>query len=204
VTLALLTGSLVVWNNYIKDYVVIRNFGVVEAGHIYRSGRLTGPTLEKLHAQYPVKTIIDLGAYEPGSAQCSTEESFAARNGIERDVYRLYGDGTGNPNAYVAALRVLTDPARHPVLVHCSAGAQRTSVTVMLYRMIYQNVSLEDAYAEAQRYGHDPSENDRLLVYVKHWRGPIEAALKAGGDIPGIPPPQADRADTADSIANTR
>jgi protein tyrosine phosphatase (PTP) superfamily phosphohydrolase (DUF442 family) len=196
--------SFAVWNNLLKDQFVIRRFGVVEDGRIYRSGRLTESTLSKLHRSHPVRTIVDLGGYEPGSGADRIEAEFAKRNGIDRQVFRLYGDGTGNPQAYVDALRLMNDPAQQPVLVHCAAGTERTGTAVMLQRMIFEGRSIEDAYAEAQQCGHNADKNDRMLQYVKRWRGAIEMAVRTGEDIPGMPAPCADRADTADSVPGTR
>lgn len=185
-------GLGVLWQKVLKDHFVIRNFGVVEEGKIYRSGRLTEGTLEKVHDGYHIKTIVDFGAYPPGSPQEKTEAEFAQRNGIKRVVLSLYGDGTGNPNAYVEALKLMTDPASQPVLVHCSAGAQRTGVAVMLYRNLYQNVPMETAYTEAQDFRHDPKRNRAFWPYITKWHDPIADALKKGTPIPGIPPPRAD------------
>jgi len=57
----------------------------------------------------------------------------AAKPGIECVEFLLPSDGTGDPEKYVRALQLMTDPQRQPVLVHCGAGAQRTSTAVILY-----------------------------------------------------------------------
>lgn len=192
--IAVLVGAGVAWNNGLRDRFFVRNFGVVDAGKVYRSGRLTTSTLGRLRSEYHIKTVIDLGAFEPGSAADTTEADAAAHLGMERVVLRLYGDGTGNPNAYVEALRIMHDPGKQPVLVHCSAGAQRTGVAVMLYRNLFEGVPIETAYLEAQHYRHDPARNKVLLPYVKEWHDRIEAAVKSGDGalIPGVPPANAE------------
>lgn len=194
-------GLRLVWMDLLVDHIIIRNFGVVEPGKIYRSGRLTEQTLARVTKDNAIRTIVDLGAYLPGSPQEETEAEFTEHNGIKRVVLRLYGDGTGNPNAYVQALKVITDPANQPVLVHCNAGAERTGVAVILYRNIYQNVPIETAQAEAQDFKHRPGRNTKLLPYVQRWRDPIAAALKSGTLIPDIAPADALTPATAPQLA---
>ncbi len=50
-------------------------------------------------------------------------------------------------------LKVLTDPANQPVVVHCKHGADRTGLVVALYRVIVQGWSKEKALKELKRFG---------------------------------------------------
>lgn len=201
---ALSVGCEVVWQTVVKDHVIVRNFGVVDEGKIYRSGRLTTATLTKVHDNQGIKTVIDFGAFLHGSEQDLLEEETAKRLGMKRVVLSLYGDGTGNPNAYVEALKIMSDPVNQPVLVHCSAGAQRTGVAVILYRSLFENVPIETAYEESQQYKHDSSRNKAMLQYVLLWHKQIAAAVKDGKLIPGIPPARADTPASAPDIASGR
>jgi protein tyrosine/serine phosphatase len=45
-------------------------------------------------------------------------------------------------------LRIVTDPKRVPVLVHCQHGADRTGTMTALYRIVVQGWSKEDALKE--------------------------------------------------------
>lgn len=181
-SLALLVlGGAITWNKYIRDYFVPRNFGVVKAGAIYRSGRLTSPVLRQLHEDYHLRTIIDLSAFEPQYPEAD-EQQLADELGIERFRFSLVGDGTGDPNNYVAALKLMTDPARQPVLVHCSAGAQRTSAAVILYRHIVQGMSVQESYPESFEFKHDP-DDFRLLAYLADNIDVIRASFETGRPI---------------------
>lgn len=54
----------------------------------------------------------------------------------------------------LAFLRIATDPAKQPVLVHCQHGADRTGVMVAAYRVVVQDWSKDDAIREMQRGGY--------------------------------------------------
>lgn len=51
------------------------------------------------------------------------------------------------------ALRVLTDPARQPVFVHCREGKDRTGLIVGLYRVYFENWSRHRAWDEMRAIG---------------------------------------------------
>jgi hypothetical protein len=176
-----------VWFVWARPNLVPRNFGVVEEGRVYRSAALTPGALRVVRERFGIKTIVDLGAFDKDPLGERVEGRAAAALGMERFVFPLEGDGTGNPNAYVAALRIMTDPARLPVLVHCSTGAQRTGGCVMLYRDLAQGRALDETYDEAKRYRHDPGRNPRLLPFLREHEAAIMGAVRGGGSIPGYP-----------------
>lgn len=161
-----------------------RNFGVIEEGTLYRSGRMGVAALRRVIEERHIRTIVDLGAYEPGSAEESLESSVAEGLGVRRVVLRLRGDGTGDPNMYVDALRVMTDRNAQPVLIHCAAGTNRTGACAMLYRHIIEGIGFGDAYREAMTYGHDPGSDWVTLTYLAEWSDEIEESLESGDTIP--------------------
>lgn len=181
--------ALAVWAyvGWVRPNTTPRNFGVVEAGKVYRSAALTPAATRFVHDAYSIRTIIDLGGFDKDPVGERIAARTAEALGIRRYVFKLEGDGTGNPNAYVAALRVMLDPANQPVLVHCSAGAQRTSGCVMLYDDIAHGRALEATYPEARNYGHDPEDNPRLLPFVRTHEREIIGAVRAGTQIEGYP-----------------
>jgi protein tyrosine phosphatase (PTP) superfamily phosphohydrolase (DUF442 family) len=67
----------------------------------------------------------------------------------------------------VRFLRIVTDPKRVPVLVHCQHGADRTGTMCALYRIVVQGWSKEEALREMQEGGfgfHGVWQN--LIRYV--------------------------------------
>jgi len=192
------------WRYGIRDNVTPENFGVVKEGAVYRSAALTPAALRHVQAKYGIRTIVDLGAYEPGTPGWRRAEAAADALGITRYTLDLEGDGTGNPNDYVAALRVMADSTDAPVLVHCSAGAQRTGCLVMLYRKIFEGVPYDRSLTEARRHKHDPADNPRLREMIDRWGDRIEAAYRAGGWIDGMPVPAWASVEPADPAPGPR
>lgn len=187
--LAVLALGGLVWLKAIKPNLTLDNFGVVTEGAVYRSADLT-PAATKLATEtYHIKTIIDLGAYDKRPELEKVAQKTADALGIERHVFRLEGDGSGNPNAYVEALRIMTDPSKQPVLVHCSAGAQRTSACVMLYRHIVEGQTFRSVVHEAWEHRHDPGRNRVMLPWLLDWHEQIERAFHTGTWIEGQPEP---------------
>lgn len=164
-----------------------KRFAVVEEGKVYRSGELSARALQRVVERHGIRTVVDLGAYPVGSRADAREQRAADSLGISRVRLDLFGDGSGDPNDYLRALRLMSDPDRQPVLVHCGAGTERTGCAVMLYRHIIQGVAYGKAYEEALRAGHDPGRNRVLVGVLLDWAGPIEEAFRAGGDVAGAP-----------------
>lgn len=179
--------GVLLWRYVVAINVLPENFGTVEPGKIYRSGKMTPAALAAVHRKHGIRTIIDLGTYEPGSVEERREQRTAEELGIRRYVFDLEGDATGNPNAYVQALRLMSDPELQPVLVHCGAGTERTGCAVVLYRRIVQGADIVKAFEEAQAFGHDPTRNPWVFKVLLEYRLAIEEAFQAGGQIPGVP-----------------
>lgn len=187
--LALLAIAAWFYRDHVREEVFPKNFGVVDQGRLYRSGGLTPAATRRVHDRYGVRTIVDLGAWEPGSDDDRRAQRTAEALGVTRLRFDLAGDGTGDPNQYVEALRVMTDPARQPVLVHCGAGSERTGIAVILYRRFTAGTPIEQGYEEAQRFKHRPSRNPRFREVLDRYAGAILAALRDGTRVIEPEPP---------------
>ncbi len=189
--------GLVVMGAWAWPHMVAKNFGTVVPGKIYRSGELTVAALADVVRDHDIKTIIDFGAFEEGSPAENLEAKAAEALGVERHVLRLEGDGTGNPDMYLQALRMMSDPERQPVLIHCGAGSERTGCAVVLYRHIVQGVDVDRAYEEARRFSHDPDRNPKLRPLIDYIVLPVRDAFT--NDLPAVALP--DRAPIEDAAA---
>jgi protein tyrosine/serine phosphatase len=186
---ALLITATIALSAYVADASILPNlfpkrFGVVDQGRLYRSGNLTPAATAKVVRAHNIRTIVDLGAYAPGSPEEARAQATADALGVTRHRFPLFGDGTGDPNAYVHALRIATDPAHQPVLIHCAAGSERTGCAVALYRVLEHGITPDAAYDETRAFDHDPRRNPRLKPMFDTWREPIFSALSSGHTIP--------------------
>jgi hypothetical protein len=166
--LAVGIGCAIVWREWLRPEFFPRNLGTVKEGAIYRSAQHSPRVLRRLCAELHIKTIVDLGGAEGYDEKTQAQRDLAAELGIERFEFRLPSDGTGDPEKYLQALLLMGDPARQPVLVHCGSGAQRTSTATLLYRMVIEGRSAEEAYPESFGYGHEPEEWILLAWIADH------------------------------------
>lgn len=169
-------GYRVVWPD-----VHAKRFAEVVPGKLYRSGEPSPAALEAMVREHGVRTIIDLGVAPEGEIRERRLQLSAQALGIMRFKFDLIGDSTGNPNEYVAALRIASDPARQPVLVHCATGSQRTSCAIGLFRAAFEGVSVDEAIAEANRFDAKPKVDETMRSIA----GPVLRAVREGGWIEG-------------------
>jgi tyrosine-protein phosphatase SIW14 len=173
----------------IRDNVIPKNFGVVEEGKLYRAAQMSPAAFQHIIERYNIRTVIDLGAHERGTRGDRLNQRIADTAGITR--YRfdcLDGYSRGNPNAYAQTLRIIMDPANHPVLVHCGAGSERTGCTIILYNNITRGTSFEEGLERAQDHKHRPRRNPHLRTTVETYGQLILDSFRTGQPIPGVEP----------------
>ncbi len=168
----------------VRDNVRPRNFGVVAEGKVYRSGRLTPAATQTIVQAHGIRTIVDLGAYAPGSTAELHAQRTAEALGVNRFRFSLEGDGTGEAQQYVHALRIIGDARFQPVLVHCAAGSERTSACIMMYRELHEAKPWRTVYDEALSFKHEPEDNPHMRPYLEQWAEKIIRAVREGKDLP--------------------
>lgn len=127
------------------------NFAMVDSG-IYRSGFPKKKNFSFLK-RIGLKTIVYMCEEEYPNANIVFLHSIGAR-------LRQVGV-SGNKEPFVdipedkinTALRVITDPANHPVLVHCNKGKHRTGCVIGCLRK-RQKWSMSAIFAEYQRFAY--------------------------------------------------
>lgn len=177
------------WAGGGKYYFIAKRFGVVVPGQLFRSGQISKWVQEDQWKAYGIRAVIDLTGNSPEDEDQQHEMTLARKLGFEHRRFPLRGDGTGDIASYANAVEAIVkyEKAGVPVLVHCSAGAQRTGGVVASYRMLIQGWTPEEALHEMQDYTFRPKRDTDLLPYLNANMATLAAMLKDRGVIAEVP-----------------
>ncbi|HKB14742.1 MAG TPA: hypothetical protein VKF62_01695 [Planctomycetota bacterium] len=144
-----------------RSSLVWNNFGVVEHGRIYRSGKLHAPHLLAAIETHGIRTVVHL-AHHADDAADREEEALVTGKGLRYVKRRWAGNGVVAPDRLRWVADLLSDPANHPVLIHCVSGKYRSGVAVASYRILEQDWPIERVRAEMERFGYERGESREL------------------------------------------
>ena len=123
---------------------------------LYRGAQPTIEGMERLK-ELGIKTIVNLRSFhsdreEIGDTGLSYEHIYMKTwNAEDKEVVRF--------------LKIVTDPNRTPILVHCQRGADRTGTMCAIYRIAVQGWSKEEAIAEMTEGGFGFYTGWKNLIY---------------------------------------
>ena len=150
------------WDNP-ADYARPERFRVVEEGVLYRSAQPTLDDLRRIHEKTGFKTILCVrgGAGNPlRNVWYRNEKAFAKENGVEfiHTPANAQSRTDGNRLAIETFFRLVGDKSKHPILLHCQAGHNRTGILSYFYRIKEQEWSEDRARAELLALGGQESD----------------------------------------------
>lgn len=175
-----------------RDRFFPRNFGVVDAGRIYRSGQIDGGLVRDVLAGHGVDVIVNLANDIPGDPDKDAERAAIGELGIRRiDIPALDGHGIGPIEHYADALTAVVAARRRGevVLIHCQGGSERTGALVAFYRLLIEQSEPERVYAEMLAYNHRPHRNGYLIPYINDHLKKLAQLLVARGVLARVPAP---------------
>ena len=185
-------GLLVwIWFGFVRYHVIPKRFGVVVPGQIYRSGQISSTLIKKVLTQHNIGVIINLSGYNPNDPDKKAEQQAAEELNIKVLRFPLSGKGTGDVNNYAGAVAAIADANKQglPVLVHCTAGAQRTGGVIAVYRLLIEKKDPAFVIDEMKHYGWNPKDNPELVPYLNGNIAQLSVLLKQAGVINEIPDP---------------
>ncbi len=116
-----LSAALMAWGLISLDRggrLVWDHWDSVKRGVLYRSGQLTADQLGEAVDQFGIRTVVNF--QWPGE-EMQAERELARRLGVDFINLPMPGDGLGEEWQFREVLKVIDDPERRPVLVHCAA-----------------------------------------------------------------------------------
>jgi hypothetical protein len=137
------------------DYVLPREFAVVEEGKLYRGGWQKEWPMRRIVRDYRIRTVLAL-AHPPDHDLSVREKTLCDELGI-RWVHipivdlRNEGNARDVSDLLDEAAAVLADPANQPIFFHCHHGLNRASMAQIAYRTKYCNWTLDHATDEVAR-----------------------------------------------------
>ncbi|WP_165220916.1 dual specificity protein phosphatase family protein [Aquisphaera insulae] len=189
------------------DYVLPRQFAVVEPGKIFRGGWQKDWPMRRIVRDYKIRTVLAL-AHPDDHPLSQGELALSKELGFRWIHIPIVDQRIGeNPKTISdlldEAAAVLADPANYPVYFHCHHGLNRASMAQIAYRTKYCGWSLEQAMAEIDdsiglvKVDHGPDYrhmidyyNERVLP-LRNPAGTADAARPARDSVPaaGTPVP---------------
>jgi hypothetical protein len=153
-----------------RRYVFWDNFGVVEAGRIYRSGELKPYQLRAAITKHSLRSVLNLNHYD------SAEEALVRSLGLKYFKTGWPGNGVVSEADLRWAHELVTDPENQPILIHCARGQNRTGVVVATYRCWSCAWPRDLVRTEMEKHKHCPRRGFELesLVDRLHLRSLLE------------------------------
>jgi protein tyrosine/serine phosphatase len=140
------------------------NVRVVEAGRVYRSAQLTGPRLREVITTHHIRSVLNLRGAIPTDAALREERAVCRELRVEHADIDLAPDRWPGPAEARELLHAL-DTLPRPLLLHCSAGSDRSGLAATLYLAACRGVPLDQAQSSqlTWRYGHWPVGRARAM-----------------------------------------
>ena len=153
-------------------YDGLRHFGVVAEGALYRCGQPTPDELHGLIEQLSLRTVVSLrGTREDADPDAweVAEREVCSAHGVEFVTLPCNHKNPPTPAQVTRFLELCRDETKHPVLVHCRLGQQRTLLFCALYRVHVDGLDPDTAEREMDDLGFGAAKR-RHQVLLRAYR----------------------------------
>ncbi|WP_456451885.1 fused DSP-PTPase phosphatase/NAD kinase-like protein [Hydrogenimonas sp.] len=142
-------GSLIKQHNLVN--VVWLNLHPVVKGEAYRSAQPTPWQLKKLVRRYGFKSVVNLRGAKPHKPVWALEKRACDEMGVALLDVSIFSRRIPD-DTMLLALKNAFEKAPKPMLMHCKAGADRSSLAAVLYLHWMAGVPLEEAMKRHLRF----------------------------------------------------
>jgi hypothetical protein len=149
------------------------NFHTVLDGRVYRCSQPTPEMLDKLIAEYGIRTVVNLrGTSDPLPWYLDEVRATHKYNICQEDI--RFSANRLPPVPEVARLVEVLQRTEYPILLHCRRGADRTGLASAVVMLLQPGSRLEDGRHQLGcRFGHvavgRPAQLDRFLDFYEDW-----------------------------------
>jgi len=112
---------------------------------LYRSAQPSAAGMKRIES-LGVKTVLNLRGFHSDTAE--------AKGTNLQLVHVRFDTWDVDEDELVAVLRVLRNPSKQPVLVHCKHGADRTGMIIALHRILFEGWTKAEAIEEMKNGGY--------------------------------------------------
>lgn len=123
-----------------------KRFGIVTEGQMFRCGDITPGQLKRVTDEYGIRTVLSL--LNPDVPVSQAERAAADALGLRWENVPLRGNGASTRADRDRIRAILLDNEARPLLVHCSAGVNRTGLAVGMYRLHVEHWTLDQTLKE--------------------------------------------------------
>ena len=161
-----------------RPRINIDNFGQVNANY-FRGAQPDGRDYNDL-AKLGLKMVIDLQRdFDPA------EQKLVEAAGMKFHRIGMSTRVAPTKEQLASFLKLVNDPANHPVYVHCAGGRHRTGVMTAAYRIAHDQWTAEQAFKEMKqfKFGADflhPEFKQFVYAYHVEPEGVAPAVLATG------------------------
>lgn len=139
----------------------------LDQGKVFRSGILSLSSLERLHRDKGLKTIVNLcSEKEDELPWYAKEKKFALENNIKLIDIPLAVSGKPSEMDLKSFLEVINSPSSYPILIHCGDGIERSGMMSAVYSIAKKGMTPSEALDNEYMLfsGHRFSKNFREFI----------------------------------------
>jgi protein tyrosine/serine phosphatase len=142
--------------SYLGVLQIANNFHEVLPGELYRSGQLKAHEIADAHQAYGIQSIINLRGENEGEDWYEIETAEAKKLSITHYDFPMLSEKELTKDEAKELIAIMRD-APKPLLIHCQAGANRTSLASALYMAaVEMETEKESEEQMSLRYGYFP------------------------------------------------
>ena len=132
--------------------------------NLYRGGQPTEEGFRQLKSM-GVKTVIDFRSYHSTKKQVEA----AGMTPVEIPLKADLGSVPPTEDELREFFKVVLDPARQPVYIHCAFGKDRTGTMAAVYRLEMDGWTPDEAMQEMEAFGYHNIYRD-LVNFIKDYK----------------------------------